>query len=292
MTDLEIASVEAIADWIETATLVSMSGHLGRDRLEELASVEIGAPPLKVSMAMEVMAKRVKVLGSAYPFRTSELAVLRENGNPLLTHYAALLHLTPGSVARQTVRATDAAEMGELFETIAEKALANLWGEGGRALSFGYPSRHGRPEAFDQAVPWLASKIGLEPGRGYRPPLRKDGGVDVVAWRQFADQRPGFPLGLAQCTIQAETFRKTTDIDLRLWASWLAMDLDPMSLLVIPGTVRNAGPDWRQLTTVVTVIERMRLMELLNRSAKRLDPIEWSCETTSRLRSFMKAAEA
>lgn len=290
MTDLEVSSTEAIADWIETSVLVSSSGHFGRDKLDDLAAAEIGATPMKVAMALDTMARRATVLGSSYPFAVSDMAVLRRNARDA-AYYAALLFLTPGSVARQTVRASETAEMGELLEAISETALANFWGPGGKALSFGYPSKHGRPEAFDQAVVWLASEIGLEPGRGYRPPRRKDGGVDVVAWRQFADRRPGFPIALAQCTIQAETFTKTTDVDLRLWASWLAMDIDPLSLLVIPGTIRAAGPDWRQLTTVVMLIDRIRLMDLLSRAPADHGDIAWAAETISALRLVSRAAE-
>lgn len=290
MPDLEVTSTEAVADWIETSVLISASGHFGRDKLDDLANVEINAAPMKIAMALEVMSKRASTLGDCYPFVVSDLAVLRR-ASPLGSYYASLLHLTPNSVARQTVRATETAEMGELLEEIAETALANFWGVGGNALSFGYPSRHGRPEAFDQAVIWLARQIGLEPGRGYRPPRRKDGGVDVVAWRQFADRRPGFPVALAQCTIQAETFTKTTDIDLRLWASWLAMDSDPLSLLVLPGTIRAAGPDWQQLTTVVMVVDRVRLMDLLSRVPNTNWDGSWAQETTCALRTLMRAAE-
>lgn len=290
MTDLEVSSTEAIADWIETSVLVSSSGHFGRDKLDGLALTEIGASPMKVSMAIGTMTKRAAVLGDSYPFVVSDIAVLRRQTRHAAI-YAALLYLTPGSVARQTVRASETAAMGELLEEISEAALANFWGPGGDALSFGYPSRHGRPEAFDQAVVWLAGKIGLEAGRGYRPPRRKDGGVDVVAWRQFADRRAGFPVALAQCTIQAETFTKTTDIDLRLWSSWLAMDSDPLSILVIPGTIRSAGPDWRQLTTVVMVIDRIRLMDLLARGTDESSDVSWSSETTVALKAVLKAAE-
>lgn len=290
MTDLEVSTTEAIADWIETSVLVSRSGHFGRDKLDDLAQTEIGTSSMKVAMALDTMAKRARVLGSFYPFVVSDLAVLRRGGG-YTGHYSALLHLTPGSVARQTVRASDTAVMGELLEEISEVALANFWGDGGSAVSFGYPSKHGRPESFDQAVGWLAKRIGVEPGRGYRPPRRKDGGVDVVAWRQFADRRQGFPVALAQCTIQSETFTKTTDIDLRLWASWLAMDVDPLSLLVIPGTIRAAGPDWRQLATVVMVIDRIRLLELVGRASTKNVDHAWATETTALLQAVMRASE-
>jgi hypothetical protein len=290
MTDLEVPTTELMADWVETSVLVSASGHFGRDKLDELAHLEIGCQPTRVAMALAVMAKRAIALGPNYPFIVNDIGVVRRQ-TPLREQYSALLFLSPGSIARQSVRPTETAEMGELLEDLAAEALANFWGAGGCALTFGYPSKHGRPEAFDQAVTWLAAKIGVEPGRGYRPPRRKDGGVDVVAWRQFADRRPGFPVALAQCTIQAETFTKTSDIDLRLWASWLAMDSDPTSLLVIPGTVRAAGPDWRQLTTVVMVIERMRLMDLLGRGTAASTGVPWAEDTRLALRTALKSAE-
>jgi len=61
--------------------------------------------------------------------------------------------------------------MADVLEEIAEVALANFWGFGGSAIRLGYPSKHGRPEAFHQAIAWLAQKIGVEPGSGYRPPV-------------------------------------------------------------------------------------------------------------------------
>ena len=290
MTDLEVSSSEEIADWIETTVLVSRSGHLSRDRIDELAAIEIGATTTKVSLALQVMSRRSTIIPDDYPFKVNEFAVLRRV-TELGDVYATLLCLTPHSVARQTVRSTGIGAMGALLEEIAELALKNFWGPGGEAITFGYPSKHGRPESFDQAVVWLAGQMGLEPGRGYRPPRRKDGGVDVVLWRPFADRRSGFPIGLAQCTIQGETFTKTSDIDLRLWASWLAMDVDPTSLLVVPGTIRSAGPDWGQLSTVVTLIERLRLIELLARGNGRWLEGTWLTETIESLRELLKGAE-
>src|SRR4051812_48784831 len=108
MPDLEAASSEGLADWIETSVLVSSSGHFGRDRLDDLAATELGVLPMRVSMALDVMSKRAGVLGQSYPFSVSDFAVLRR-ATAMSDVYAALLFLTPGSVARQTVRATETA---------------------------------------------------------------------------------------------------------------------------------------------------------------------------------------
>ncbi|MET4079614.1 hypothetical protein [Janibacter sp. UYMM211] len=269
---------------------MSTAGHLSRGLLFDLASSELGSSEASVSLALDVMVRRAKNLGKTYPFVVNELAVLRTNSS-WAEVYACLLHLTPGSIARQTIRHSETPLMGALLEEVSEVALANFWGHGGEALAFGYPSKHGRPKEFSLAVPWVAEKIGLSVGMGYRPPRRKDGGVDVIAWRQFADRRPGFPIALAQCTIQSEAFTKTSDIDLRLWASWLATDVDPLSLLVLPGTIRASGPEWGQLTTVVTVIDRIRVMELLQRGCDPPAVGGWVTETTNGLRPLMKASE-
>jgi hypothetical protein len=134
--------------------------------------------------------------------------------------------------------------------------------------------------------------MGVEIGQGYRDPRRQDGGVDIVAWRRFFDGRRGFPIALAQCTIQRETFTKTSDIDLRLWASWLALDVDPLSLLVMPGTIREAGTEWNQFSTVVMVIERLRLIELLARGEAEVEGASrWANDLVVALRDVLTAAE-
>ncbi|MGH8953447.1 MAG: hypothetical protein ACRDVF_00395 [Microbacterium sp.] len=287
-----ISSPEAIADWVETSLLVRNSGSLALDRTLQLGREELGVSGNRVSMALQVMSQRANTLGVLYPFEVVDgIAVKRRQNSPFVNSYATLLLLTPSSVARQIVPGLSVAGMSELMEDIATRALSNYWGPGGEAIRFGYPSTHGRPKEFDQAVVWLANRIGVSPGLGYRPPRRKDGGVDVVAWRRFFDKRAGFPLALAQCTIQEEKFTKTTDIDVRLWSTWLALDRDPLSILVLPGTVQRAGPYWAQLTSVVTVIERLRLVELLARSEDLDTPRVWTTSVTSNLAERLAAAE-
>lgn len=288
---IEASTAESLADWIETSVLVSAARRFGLDRLFDLASAEVSASESAVSSALRVMHKRAAVLGEVYPFKVDDLAV-RATESPFLWDYATLLLLTPKSPARQTVRALETSEMAEILEELTARALANFWGTGGRAIRFGHPSRVGRPKEFDQAILWLARQIGVDAGRGYRPPRRKDGGVDVVAWHHFLDKRAGFPVVLAQCTIQGETFTKTVDIDLRLWASWLAMDVEPLSVLAIPGTIRRQGPEWSQLSSVVLVTERLRLIDLLSRGPVPGDePSVWTKDTIASLKHIMLAAE-
>lgn len=292
LVDLGITAPERVADWLEVSLLVSASGHLPFDRALQLGHDELNISPSQTAMAISVMDRRASVLGELYPFEViGGIAIRRRAASSFASTYAKLLMLTPSSVARLLLPGLGVAQMAELLEGVAQRALMNFWGPGGEAVLFSYPSLIGRPRGFDQAVVWLAAKIGVQPGKGYRPPRRKDGGVDVVAWRRFRDRRPGFPIALAQCTIQEEAYTKTTDIDVRLWATWLAMDSDPVSILVLPGTIRRAGPEWGQLTSVVTVLDRLRLVELLGRSTETDPPDEWTDGVIEQLAGILAVAQ-
>lgn len=287
--DLEIAGREAVADWIETTLLVRNGTQLGVDALQEIAQREIQAAPPQLGLALGVMSRRAELLGSQYPFEVLDWAV-RAGGEAASTPYAALLLLTPEGSARQLLYRTPTSEMAVVFERITETAVARLWGTEGRAIRFGWPSDIGRPPEFFLAVPWLASKLGIAVGAGYRPPRRKDGGVDVVGWRPFPDSRSGFPLILVQCTLQADIRSKARDVDARLWATWLAMDEEPAIALAVPQTIPS-GPDWDELALQGTVFERLRLTSLANDGLDVPGLAAWVQKTVADLRPRLAGGE-
>ncbi|WP_378095708.1 hypothetical protein [Cellulomonas sp. T2.31MG-18] len=180
--------------------------------------------------------------------------------------------------------------MEVLFERIAAAALAGLWGVAGRAVRFGWPSDVGRPPEFPAAIQWLASQLGVPVGGGYRPPIRKDGGVDVVAWRAFPDGRPGFPVVLAQCTLQADLITKASDVEPRVWASWLRMDVDPVTALVVPQTIGDERL-WGQLALRGMVLERIRLAGLLENDVEINGLRPWVIEVLDTIRPYLAGAQ-
>ena len=147
------------------------------------------------------------------------------------------------------------------FEALTARVAGQLYGHFGEARSFAFPSSIGRPSAFPAAVRWLAGEMGLSVGSSYRPPLRKDGGVDVVVWRPFPGDRGGFPVTLMQCTIGSDLRRKARDIDVRMWSGWLALDIEPATALAFPFVVSDATA-WDQLSATTTVLDRGRLATL------------------------------
>ena len=288
--EVSIQGREQVADWIETTLLARGTRQIGMDELQSLAADEIAAGAPQVGLALGAMKRRSDLLGDRYPFRIHDVAV-RAEPTAATFPYSALLLLSAESVCRQLLFRTTTSEMEVLFERVTEKALAALWGHGGRALRFGWPSDFGRPQEFAAAVAWLAGQLGVEPGTGYRPPRRKDGGVDVVAWRPFPDGRAGFPIVLAQCTLQSDLITKASDVEVRVWASWLVMDVDPVTALVVPQTI-PVGVLWDQLTLRCMVLERIRLAGLIAPTDDVEGMSDWINQTVEALTPFLQGAES
>lgn len=287
--DLAVSGREALADWLETTLLVRHGAPLGVDAVQRLSSEEAAATPAQAQLAMNIMRRRADILGESYPFELFEWAV-RARPGAATTPYAALLLLTPDSPSRQLLNRKPTAEMAVLFERITEKAVARLWGGNGRALRFGWPSDAGRPPEFYGAIEWLALNMGLAVGAGYRPPRRKDGGVDVVGWRPFPDARSGFPIVLVQCTLQSDILAKATDVDARLWATWLVLDDEPQTALAVPQTIQS-GTDWDQLALHGAIFERLRIAGLLADTDRVLGLDEWTPPVIDALQPLLAGGE-
>ena len=217
-------------------------------------------PIERAHSAVNLISRRSRVLDANYPFTVKRVGLIRKP-NPLQYPYAGLLCISPGLSGRAFTERQMQSAIVALEETAAE-ALAIFLGPGGRGIRFGWPSSIGRPEQFPHAVTWLVAQMGAQLGDAYRQPRRKDGGVDVVAWRPFSDQRSGFPVILAQVTIGTDYVNKSADIDLRLWSGWLSLDVDPTVAIVIPGTLPN-GEEWNEIAARSIIFERIRLAGLL-----------------------------
>jgi hypothetical protein len=245
-----------VGDWIEATALIratSVGGHA----LEELGQ-EVGYSPADVAMGLRTMARRATVLGSTYPFRVAAggaAATVDAAEAP----WTAMLLMSPESPVRNSINLQEAAAH---LERVTAAALKSLYGPGTSTLRFGWPSEDGRPAAFSDAIHWLAGIMQVSVGAAYRPPYTKDGGVDVVAWRPFPDGRSGFPVLLTQCTLEKDYKHKASDVDVRVWSGWLALDVAPATALAIPDVVAG-GEEWNTLASRTIILDRIRLSSLL-----------------------------
>lgn len=249
---------ESLADLIELSllrdNLTSASTAAVREKVADVASNEM------TELGLNVMQRRERVLRNSYPYRLNAIGVRRSETPESLPYIAMLLFSQRRAPFRTNAGALQKAAI--LFESLTVRAMIQLLGPSAEAIRFAWPSEEGRPPNFPDAVRWLAGRMGVPVGSAFRPPRRQDGGVDVVAWRPFPDGQPGFPIFLTQCTLERDFVHKSADIDLRVWAGWLAFDIDPTCVLAIPFTVESAE-DWREMATRVIVLDRLRLSTLL-----------------------------
>jgi hypothetical protein len=259
MLDVQPVGNEEIADWLEIAVIANGSKGNTLHKLEQWASELCQLSQVQVSSGLSVMLRRSKVLGDNYPFEINDYAVVF-NEKKLISPYIYLLSITRPTYQAMWQNPSPTQEDSDLFESFVSVVMHGFLGVNGKALPFGWPSKVGRPQDFNGAIVWLAEKMGIEPGAAFRPPRRKDGGVDVVAWKSFNDRRTGFPIYLIQCTLQKEYVSKSRDIDLRLWSGWLELDRDPVTVLAVPRTI-PAGEQWNEVSANSILMERIRLCE-------------------------------
>lgn len=244
-----------VADWIEVTSLLQ-GVSLGSDRLHELGG-RAGYKEADVALGLATVQRRGALLGEAYPFVARAGVAARPDA--CQRAWTALLLMSPESPARKLL---DLAMAAAHLERITAASLTALYGPGTLAVRFAWPSEEGRPPEFPDAVRWLANLMRVPVGAAYRPPYAKDGGVDVVAWRPFPDGRSGFPVLLAQCTLEKDYAHKAADVDVRVWSGWLALDIDPATALAVPEVVA-AGEEWNGLAARTVVLDRLRLSALL-----------------------------
>ena len=260
MIDLSSESSTTIADWIEALAVTQSGKPLSMQKIQTISETFAGIAPNVIPFAVRLMEKRKSILGDAYPFQIDDTYVVtRSTTQDSL--YIQLLFLTSKVGLFTSGNSWNLELASQLFEDITERALSGFFGNKTRTLNFGFPSRNGRPAEFAAAVEWLSKKTNIRLGNAYRPPRKKDGGVDLFVWKSFSDNQPGVPIMLVQCTIREDYINKIGDIDLRLWANWLSSDLEPLVALAVPGVVTKEEV-WGEITTRGILLDRIRLVEL------------------------------
>jgi hypothetical protein len=246
-----------LAERVELSLLARKTG--GRTTHDIAQTVLGGTEPKHVARiedTRQVMADRRAVLGSFYPLGKGDELLTPNNSG--LTWYSLLMLCAQNVKQNLEMR-------NQLLDAICAKALPALLGPGTEVVNFAWPVRspsEPRPEMFPEAVVWLGQRLGLSVGHGYRPPERKDGGVDLVAFRKLSGSCQAAPMALVQTTVSSDLRAKGRDINVDTWRTWI--DLSPSTLVVLavphvaaPGELAEAH------TSGVILLDRLRLVQLL-----------------------------
>lgn len=249
-----------------------------------------GEREVHLEQLLDEIALRLRLGPKVYPFesRSARVAQREAAGRDA---YLLLLALSWEDAPGRSERRLH--EVESAYDAIALEALRRYLGRRARGVRFAKNAHDPddnatRPKQFQEAIKWLRDELSLGPGKRTPPdtervrhwedegqhdeqgrtPLNsyKDGGVDVVVWWRFGDERAGSPVLLAQCTVQLGWGDKLEDIKTQLWEKWIDFDtVPPQTALVIPFAVDRASRTWNDRTALAGVIvDRLRLLELLD----------------------------
>ncbi len=261
MIHANISSSGDLADWIELSLLKANVTHYSVQQIESLALEWTDKQVHEVTFALQIMKKRSQGAGAGYPFEVNAWAVTAKQGARGFW-YSMMLLMSRSSATTQILSSQPTPEEAELFEEFSAMACEAYLGRDSTSRLFGWPSKCGRPQVFHEAMSWLALEMGVDLGNAFKPSRRKDGGVDVVVWRNFPDAKRGFQILLVQATLQDAIMNKSRDIDIRLWGGWLDLDRDPVTVLTTPRATFKTH-DWNEASLTSIVLDRCRLSYLV-----------------------------
>lgn len=265
---------------IEERRAISRADLRRRGQSADVSDVEL-------DLLMREVESRTMWAPTIYPFRTDGSRIhLMPDIESVWYEYLLLASLpeAPFRASRRFARVEYA------LDALTTEALMALLGPTAESVQFAWPSSPDRPSRFPDAVAWLADRLDLPEGSGLRPPRKKDGGVDVVAWRKFRDDRNAYTVVLAQTTLQMSFGPKARDIVPDQWKAWIAFGVDPMRALVVPHAITAGDTAWDDAHySVHLIIDRFRLCELLeDRDLSHL-ALKDGSELAGRVRKWIQA---
>jgi len=216
----------------------------------------------------------------AYPFDIEEQSIrLKKDGEDSIYIFLMLLSFFGGSAGPRKIKATS------LFEDISAKAAeAYFGGENNHVHSkvFGFPRRNGG--AFSHAVDELCRDMGEGVGHSEQINIRskKDAGLDIVAWRNFADLKQGKLIGFGQCATGANWREKRTELMpdnfCKLWIRQ-PITVPPVKMFFVPHRVENI--QWVETCIQAGILfDRCRIAFLV--SSLIAEDVNRSCKQWSR----------
>jgi hypothetical protein len=221
----------ALADWMELVTLGSSRGRTTKAALTNVFDIEedYAAEPASIdeesgetldqailederyqiiTATFEELAYRAETLGAAYPFTVDARRLLLERvtDNPITRpgHVVYVFCLLASAIREKKLQPADQVANSERGIAHAFQICACLAAGGyinGEVTSFGFPRATG--DGFLPALRQAFERFGIGQVRSEvpdgLPESLKDGGIDVIAWRDHPDKMPGKIYLLGQC---------------------------------------------------------------------------------------------
>jgi len=224
---------------------------------------------LELAVAAETgeILRRARLLGKRYPFQLSA-GKLTYLGSATLAYEFHLAISGADSLSKGQL-----ARLPREFERLTGLTLATSLGHSADWYRLGWPPDDDRPTQIKAAVHQLHERTGewhwcATPGLDEDPGPQtvKDGGIDLVVWKSFGDNRIGRLVLLGQCACGNDWPTKVRDLDAAyFYQTWLQKPMSccgQIRFMAIPRAVTHI-PSWIDASKHENLLlDRIRLTHL------------------------------
>lgn len=238
-------TVSENADEAEWSAVVNGSAHLSigvTDQMmaesgEEFVPVRTLDDPLQgremvqeslQGTVAELLLERQRLLGDAYPFSIDGNTLSYQPVDDLL--YVTLL----GICQAPSLSAAPYNTLAQLFENLSVMAGRSYLGASTKGYRSGWPRPDGEAQRFRALVSSIKTLTGNHLGEWYWRPNEdlpddptsrniKEGGLDIVVWKPWSDQRTGQLYLLGQCACGKDWLEKFKDLETDRLKNWCTL---------------------------------------------------------------------
>ena len=262
-------AMEAFCDWLEASVLFSDDKYISFPEVVEfLVDEELCHSQTQgwdvVSNAKLQLRKRARLLGEGYPVKVSEHRLSKLSSWTFSPSYAfcLLLSLRPLYPDWFLQFGSDYTEQGELFENLTHHSLQRILA-GWQVHQTGWSRTN--PMRIEAVVKQIADLLDVPTGdsRRWMKPTAKDGGLDILCFRQFVDKRGGVPIYLVQCASGIGWEHKLTTPNLDVWCNLVQFSARPQRAFATPLSFVDEDFDMHACRVQGLLIDRYRLLEPL-----------------------------
>ena len=232
--------LSVICDWIEGSVLFDDEDLSKTDVVDILRKEEVYDDP---DLAMQLvdptwneLERRLKWIGGEGPFSFFRQTIKSERSwkeDPAHS-FCILLSMTQCYAGWSTrLGNADYSEQGKLFESLTKASIENQFTDW-KVYQTGWSRTH--IVKFSEIVDEIANRLGeikgsIEP---WANPDGKDGGLDLLCYRPFLDNRGGLPVYLMQCASGKYWSDKVHTPKLETWTKVISFMATPRKALAIP----------------------------------------------------------
>jgi len=210
------------ADWVECSALFHdepISKADIQDCFSEINSFDKENTPSTMADIWSELERRKRLLGQRYPVSIKGNRITAMNWRDYAAYSFCLL-LSYSKSNREWKRkfCNDYQMQGGLFEHVSVAALRHLL-KNWEVRPTGWSKAN--PTYIKLQIKSIAAELGEPIGQETPRSVDKDGGIDVLCYRQFPDKRGNYPVIFVQCaTGRNWTAKRGLDV-LNLWTNWI-----------------------------------------------------------------------